>query len=245
MVSILNAGTAFALGAMHALEPGHGKTAIASYTLGNKNAKNHLLTLIFSIGLSHTFMLLAVGFLVSYLFPLFDSEKAEHILGIISPLILMSIGGYMLYKIKNNKHVCSSSCTHHHKSVPVRKSINANSLKLNTASVSKPTHTHKTTALIGILSGLMPCPSAVAALFMAGQSGSFANSFGYVLIYVFGFIIVMFLLAIIFSLIGKKLTQKQEEFPIFNKMDLISAFLITVAGMGYFVYNLFFHHHIR
>jgi nickel/cobalt exporter len=244
MVSILNTGTAFVLGAMHALEPGHGKTAMASYTLGNKNAKNHLFTLVFSMAFSHTFMLLAIGFVVSYLFPLFDSEKAEHILGIMSPLILVSIGGYMLYKIKNNKHVCSASCTHHHhKNAPIKKSINVNGLQLHTASVNKPTHTHKTTALIGILSGLIPCPSAIAAFFMAGQTGSFTNSFGYVLIYVFGFVIVMFLLAIIFSFIGKKLTQKQEKFPIFNKMDLISAYLIIVVGMGYFVYNLSFHHH--
>jgi ABC-type nickel/cobalt efflux system permease component RcnA len=129
MVSILNTGTAFILGAMHALEPGHGKTAMASYTLGNKNAKNHLFTLVFSMAFSHTFMLLAIGFVVSYLFPFFDSEKAEHILGLISPLILMSIGGYMLYNIKNNKHVCSSSCTlHHHKNAPVKKSINVNQL---------------------------------------------------------------------------------------------------------------------
>jgi nickel/cobalt exporter len=243
MVSILNTGAAFVLGAMHALEPGHGKTAMASYTLGNKNAKNHLFTLVFSMAFSHTFMLLGIGFIVSYLFPFFDSEKAEHILGLISPLILMSIGGYMLYKIKNNKHVCSSSCTHHHKNAPVKKSLNVNGLKLNTASVSKPTHTHKTTALIGVLTGLIPCPSAIAAFFMAGQTGSFSNSFGYVLIYVLGFVLVMFLLALIFSFIGKKLTQKQEKFSIFNKMDLMSAYLIIAVGIGYFVFNLFFHHH--
>jgi ABC-type nickel/cobalt efflux system permease component RcnA len=243
MVSVINTGAAFVLGAMHALEPGHGKTAMASYTLGNKNAKNHLFTLVFSMAFSHTFMLLGIGFVVSYLFPFFDSEKAEHILGIFSPLILMSIGGFMLYRIKNNKHVCSSSCTHHHKHEPAKKPINLNGLKLTTASVNKPTHTHKTTELIGILSGLIPCPSAIAAFFMAGQAGSFTNSFGYVLIYVFGFVIVMFLLAIIFSFIGNKLTQKQENFPIFNKMDLISAYLIIAVGIGYFVYNLFFHHH--
>ena len=75
MVSILNTGTAFVLGAMHALEPGHGKTAMASYTLGNKNAKNHLFTLVFSMAFSHTFMLLAIGFVVSYLFPLFKALK--------------------------------------------------------------------------------------------------------------------------------------------------------------------------
>jgi ABC-type nickel/cobalt efflux system permease component RcnA len=245
MTNVLNLGAVFILGAMHALEPGHGKTAMASYTLGNKNAKNHLFILVFSMAFSHTFMLLAIGFVVSYLFPFFDSEKAEYILGIISPLILMSIGGYMLYKIKNNKHVCSSSCTHHHhhSSATEKKTINLNSLKLSTVNDNKVTHTHKTTALIGILSGLIPCPSAIAAFFMAGQSGSFANSFGYVLIYVLGFVVVMFLLAILFSIIGKKLTQKQEKFPIFNKMDLISSYLIVIIGLCYLFNNFFYHHH--
>lgn len=243
MVSILNTSTAFILGAMHALEPGHGKTAMASYTLGNKNAKNHLFTLVFSMAFSHTFMLLGIGFVVSYLFPFFDSEKAEHILGLISPLILISIGVYMLYKIRNNKHTCSPNCTHHPKNAPVKKPLHVNGLKLNTALVSKPTHTHKTTALIGVLSGLIPCPSAIATFFIAGQSGSFSNSFGYVLIYVLGFVLVMFSLAFIFSFVGKKLMEKQEKFSILNRMDLISAYLIIVVGMGYFVYNLFFHHH--
>ena len=244
MVSILNTGTAFVLGAMHALEPGHGKTAMASYTLGNKNAKNHLITLVLSMAFSHTFMLLAIGFVISYLFPFFDSEKAEHILGIISPLILIAIGGYMLYKIKNNKHVCSSSCSHHqNKATQPKKQFDINSVKLNAKPLAKPTHTQKTTALIGILSGLIPCPSAIAAFFVAGQTGSFANSFGYVLIYVLGFVLVMFLLAIVFSFIGKKLTQKQGRFTILSKMDLISAYLIIFVGSAYFVYNIFFHHH--
>jgi nickel/cobalt exporter len=244
MTNILNTSTVFILGAMHALEPGHGKTAMISYTLGNKNAKNHLFTLVFSMAFSHTFMLLAIGFVVSYLFPLFDSEKAEHILGIISPLILMSIGVYMLYKVKYNKHVCSSSCTHHHhKSEPVKKTINLKGLKLNTAPVNKPTHTQGTTALIGMLSGLIPCPSAIAAFFMAGQTGSFANSFGYVIIYVLGFVIVMFLLAFVFSFVGKKLIEYNSRFTIFNKIDVLSANLIIIVGMFYLIYNLFFHHH--
>jgi len=245
MVSILNTGTAFVLGAMHALEPGHGKTAMASYTLGNKNAKNHLFTLVFSMAFSHTFMLLAIGFVISYLFPFFDSEKAEHILGLISPIILILIGGYMLYQIKNNKHVCSSNCSHHEplKTIHIKKPINLSNLKLNIEPAVKPTHTHKTSALIGILSGLIPCPSAIAAFFMAGQAGSFTNSFGYVLIYVFGFVLVMFLLAFTFSVIGKRLVKKQEKYPIFSKMDLISAYLIIIVGSTYFFYNLFFHQH--
>ncbi len=245
MVNVLNTGTAFVLGAMHALEPGHGKTAMASYTIGNKNAKSHLFTLVFSMAFSHTFMLLAIGFIVSYLFPQFNSERAEHILGLVSPLVLISIGGYMLYKLKNNKHVCSPSCAHHthSKNISAKKKVNVKELKLNTITAVQSTHTHKTTALVGILSGLVPCPSAIAAFFMAGQSGSFSNSFGYVLIYVLGFILVMFSIAVLFSIVGKKLAQQQEKHPLFSKMDVLSAYLIIFVGAGYFVYNLFFHHH--
>lgn len=242
MVSILNTGTAFVLGAMHALEPGHGKTAMASYTLGNKNAKNHLVTLVISMALSHTIMLLGIGYIVTYIFPQFSSEKTEHFLGIISPIVLISIGLYMLHNIKNNKHVCSPSCSHHQQNnhTQASKKLNFNELKLGTTKSVKPTHTHKTTALIGVLSGLIPCPSAIAAFFMAGNSGNFQNSFGYVLIYVSGFVIVMFTLAIVFSFIGKKLTKKQEKYPIFSKMDLISACLIIFVGFAYLINNLFF-----
>jgi nickel/cobalt exporter len=244
MTSILNTGTVFILGAMHALEPGHGKTAMASYTLGNKNAKSQLITLVLSMAFSHTFMLLAIGFIISYVFPHFDSEKAEHILGIISPIILVSIGGYMLYKIKNNKHVCSSGCSHHKTlTVQTKKTLNLNGLKINSESLPKSTHTHKTTALIGILSGIIPCPSAIAAFFMAGQSGQFSNSFGYVLVYVLGFILVMFLLAFLFALIGNRITLSNSKFKLFDKMDIISAYLIILVGVGYFIFNVFFHHH--
>jgi ABC-type nickel/cobalt efflux system permease component RcnA len=213
--------------------------------LGNKNAKNHLVTLVISMALSHTIMLLGIGYLVTYVFPQYSSEKTEHFLGIISPIVLISLGLYMLYNIKNNKHVCSSSCSHHQQNnhTHASKKLNFNELKLSTPKYIKPSHTHKTTALIGILSGLMPCSSAIAAFFMAGHSGNFQNSFGYVLIYVSGFVIVMFTLAILFSFIGKKLTKKQEKYPIFSKMDLVSACLIIFVGIAYLINNLFFHHH--
>jgi len=185
-------------------------------------------------------MLLGIGYVVIYVFPQFSSEKTEHFLGITSPIVLISIGLYMLYNIKNNKHVCSPSCSHHHQNNHMEAAKkNFNELKLSADKSIKPTHTQKTTALIGVL---IPCPSAIAAFFMAGHSGNFQNSFGYVLIYVSGFVIVMFTLAILFSFIGKKLTKKQEKYPIFSKMDLISACLIIFVGFAYLINNLFFHH---
>lgn len=37
--------TAFFLGALHALEPGHGKSAIAAYAVGYRSSLRHVLVL--------------------------------------------------------------------------------------------------------------------------------------------------------------------------------------------------------
>jgi nickel/cobalt exporter len=239
MTGLLNAGTAFLLGAMHALEPGHGKTAIASYMVGNKQAKNHLLTLVFSMALSHTFILLMIGVGMMFLFPLFDFKKAEYAIGIASSVILIGIGIYMLYKIKNNLHVCSGSCIHHNniQAYPILKPTG----NLKMANTPEIIHTYRTTALMGILSGGIPCPSAVAAFFIAGQTGISADSIWYLLLYVMGFTFVMLLVALLFTIIGKKFNVMISNYKFIEKSDLISAWLIIGVGISYLLYNSFSH----
>ena len=243
MTGILNAGTVFILGAMHALEPGHGKTVIAGYTLGNKYAKSHLLTLVLSMAFSHTIMLLVIGTIILFLFPLFDSERAECIIGMASSAILISIGVYMLYKIKHKSHVCSGSCAHHNKTNPqvLPSASEIKYLKFNVK--QNVIHTRRTTALIGFLSGVIPCPTAIAAFFIAGQVGKPANLVWYILLYILGFTLVMLLLAFVFTVIGVKLHTVKSNFKILEKLDHISAWLIIIAGMVYLIYNSFFHLH--
>lgn len=251
MASFLNIGTVFALGAMHALEPGHGKTAIASYTLSNRQAKRQLITLVLSMAFSHTFVLLLIGFLVSFVFPKLNLEHAEQWIGIASSLFLMAIGAYMLYKIKRNKHLCGPGCKHHESEIAssvlsskrLSKVLKPDKLSVNSVSAPKKLHTHKTTAAIGFLSGIVPCPSAIAAFFMAGQSGQFNASFKYILIYVSGFVLVMFSLAALFIFIGNSLFSRvSTESKWYTRIESMSAYVIIAVGMGYLTYNLFFQH---
>lgn len=239
MTGLFNASTVFILGAMHALEPGHGKTAIASYTIGNKHAKNHLLTLVLSMAFSHTIMLLFIGGIITFLFPRFDSERAEYIIAMISSIVLIAIGIYMLYKIKNKSHLCSGACVHH-KRITMQKTTSIPQFKdLKMVGEKAITHTHKTTALVGILSGIIPCPSAIAAFFMAGQVGKPVNLVSYVLLYIIGFTVVMLILAFIFTVIGVKLNAIRSNYKILDKLDLVSACLIIAAGTFYLFYNSF------
>lgn len=46
--------TAFFLGALHALEPGHGKSAIAAYAVGYRSSLRHILVLGLTTAFAHT-----------------------------------------------------------------------------------------------------------------------------------------------------------------------------------------------
>lgn len=247
-MNLVNISTAFLLGALHAIEPGHGKAAIATYTIGNRKAKKHVITLLVSMVLSHTLMLIILGIVITNLFPFFNFENAEFYIGLLSPLILIGVGIYMLYKIKNNHHVCSSSCSHHtNQNTFLAKKPHQHKLKneyaFNNISDSPVIHSKKTTATIGVLTGLIPCPSAIAAFFMSGQNGELSNSIWYVLIYIVGFVCIILLLTFVFIYIGDKLYSNISKLKWGNHLDKISAYLIILIGIYYIIYNSFFHVH--
>jgi ABC-type nickel/cobalt efflux system permease component RcnA len=247
MVGILNIATAFSLGAMHALEPGHGKSFIASYMVGNKANKWHIITLGASLALSHTLVLLILGLLLNYLLPHIQNETVERSIELIAPAIMISVGIYLLYKIKH--HIQSCSCEHHknerknYKFAPPKKT-NFNNLKLVTPHgySEKQVHTHRTTALVGVVAGLLPCPSALAAFVTAGSSGNVKLSFWYIFIYVIGFVVVMMGIALLMFVVGSK-ASKLFNTKMIQNIESLSAYLIIGIGVIYLVNNLFFHHH--
>ncbi|HEX7673983.1 MAG TPA: hypothetical protein VF412_07425, partial [Bdellovibrio sp.] len=53
--------TALALGALHALEPGHAKTLTAAYLIGIKGTKRDALLLGLSVAITHSFVVIAIS----------------------------------------------------------------------------------------------------------------------------------------------------------------------------------------
>lgn len=89
--------TAMALGAAHALTPGHGKTIMAAYLVGTRGTPRHALALGLTVTASHTLgvLLLAVVILsVSRITP----ESFNHVAGIASGLLVVAIGGWLFIR---------------------------------------------------------------------------------------------------------------------------------------------------
>src|SRR5262245_4183600 len=83
---------AFVLGAMHALSPGHGKTLVAAYLVGNRGTARHALFLGAVVTLTHTAGVFLLGLVTLFLSGYVVPERLYPWLGCLSGLMIVGIG---------------------------------------------------------------------------------------------------------------------------------------------------------
>jgi ABC-type nickel/cobalt efflux system permease component RcnA len=94
LVSIL---TAAALGAGHALTPGHGKTLMAAYLVGTKGTPLHAAGLGLSVALSHTIGILVLAVLVVGAQGILAPDLVVKTAPVVAAVSIVAIGGWMLF----------------------------------------------------------------------------------------------------------------------------------------------------
>ena len=112
---------AFVLGAAHALTPGHGKTIVAAYLVGSRGTLKHAAFLGAIVTFTHTISVFLLGLATLFLFQYVMPEKIVQVLGAVSGLSIVAIGGWMMYKrirglqpIPVHAHSHSHDHDHHH-----------------------------------------------------------------------------------------------------------------------------------
>ena len=88
--------TAFTLGFMHALEPGHGKSVMAAYIMGTGAGLKDALLLGLTVVVSHTSIVFALGILSIYLVGTMSSEMTHDIMSVVGGGILIAVGIWIL-----------------------------------------------------------------------------------------------------------------------------------------------------
>jgi ABC-type nickel/cobalt efflux system permease component RcnA len=89
--------TAAALGAGHALTPGHGKTLMAAYLVGTRGTPVHAAGLGLSVALSHTLGILALAALVVGAQGVLPPDVVVRTAPIVAAISIVAIGGWMLF----------------------------------------------------------------------------------------------------------------------------------------------------
>ena len=87
---------AFCFGAVHALSPGHGKTLVAAYLVGARGTPKHAVFLGCMVTFTHTISVFALGLVTLYLSRFVLPERITPILGAVSGITIVWIGGALL-----------------------------------------------------------------------------------------------------------------------------------------------------
>jgi ABC-type nickel/cobalt efflux system permease component RcnA len=95
-IILLSLAVAVALGAAHALSPGHGKTVMAAYLVGSRGTTRQAFGLGMTVTVSHTLGVLALGALSLSASAIIPPEKLYPILSVVSGAIVIVIGAYLL-----------------------------------------------------------------------------------------------------------------------------------------------------
>ncbi len=145
---------ALGFGALHALEPGHGKTLVAAYFVGVKGTARHALLLGLTIAVTHTVGVLAIGLVTLYGSKFILPEQLYPWLGLASGLLVVGLGLRLLASRLPSRKAHAHGHQHHGHS------------HHRTEEEGSPLPWKGLVAL-GLADGLVPSPSTLVVLLAA------------------------------------------------------------------------------
>ena len=224
MADSLTFTSIFLLGCLHALEPGHGKTFLLAYTVGGKLDFQKIILLTFSLLVSH-FLVLSI---IAVIFNMILNEVASSFLHEfshwIAPGIIISFGSYILGRaIYKMRHIHSNDCGHNHGN-------------FGDSKIENP-------ITVGLLTGMLPCASSLAVVMMTGMTPSLASIIRFIMVYVLGIALVLFLIVITFNFAKNIIVEKFNNLKININQEILSGCLILGVGFIYLTYNFLGHAH--
>jgi hypothetical protein len=92
---LLAAVIAAGLGALHALEPGHGKTIVAAYLVGSKGTARHAFLLGLIVTIAHTAGVYLLGLVTIYAQSYVVPERLYPFLAVLSGMLIAGMGLYL------------------------------------------------------------------------------------------------------------------------------------------------------
>ncbi len=161
MAAFLAAG----LGALHALEPGHGKTIVAAYLVGSRGQARHAVGLGLLVTAAHTAGVYALGAVVLYASKYIIPEQIYPWLSIFSGLIIAVLAAYLLLRawtgLEETGHDEAALHTHWYSlRRPPAQAVVVRTEGMRTVPLRQ-------LILLGVTGGIIPCPAALVVLLSA------------------------------------------------------------------------------
>lgn len=212
----------FALGALDALQPGHAKSLVSSCLVGSNARLQQLIVLGLVVTLTHVVINGALAYgIVSFASAVFDHEYIRYI-DLIAGIVILLLACYLIWQrfFVQQQPAC---CHHeHHEKTP---------------SEAMP---FWQIVLLGITSGLTPCPVVLTALISAIGMGKGPEAIFGITVFSLGMGLVIFLVGLCTLLGVEKLHWFHQPGNVL-RLSRISALAVLLLGGVLVTKALFFH----
>ena len=206
-VILASIGAAVFWGMAHALSPGHGKTIVTAYLVGQRGTPRHAALLGLIVTVTHTVGVFALGAVTLLLSQFIVPERLYPWLNLVAGLLVVAIGASVLRaRLRKRRH--HREHHHHHEHGLSRRSLVA----------------------VGISGGLLPCPSALVVLLAAISLHRVA--FGLLLVVAFsaGLALTITGIGLVAVLARGAFRRVSFEGRLVGLLPTASALVIMVAG---------------
>jgi ABC-type nickel/cobalt efflux system permease component RcnA len=227
---LLALGLAVALGGLHALTPGHGKTLVAAYLVGSRGTVRHAVALGAIVTFTHTASVILIGLLALFASRFVVPDVLVPALEVLSGTLVVVIGARLVWQrwvafrrrrdvghahSHDHSHDHGHSHSHDHSHFPPA------DFKLGSL------------AAMGVSGGLIPCPEALGIMIVAVGLNRILLGLGLIVSFSVG-------LAAVLIAIGILLVRSRSLVERFggrggrwsSGLPLGSATIVTVLGIG-------------
>jgi ABC-type nickel/cobalt efflux system permease component RcnA len=238
-IVLIALAVAVGLGAFHALEPGHGKTLVAAYLVGARGTMKHAFLLGLIVTAAHTVGVYLLGAVTLYASQYIVPERLYPWLGVVSGVMITSLGVALLVRRYRGKD--GTSRHHHHHHVEHSHGSDHDHHHHEHFHDRRAHHRHDLSQLVtfrelltlGISGGIVPCPAALVVLLSAVSLNRIG--FGLLLIVAFsaGLAAVLISIGILMVYARDFMSRFRTESRIFTRwLPVVSSTIITLFGFG-------------
>ncbi len=212
LVILASLAAAVFWGAAHALSPGHGKTIITAYLVGQRGTPRHAALLGLIVTITHTIGVFTLGLVTLALSQLIVPDRLYPWLNLASGLLVVGIGAAVLRaRLRRRRHAHHHH--HHHHTTQEEPSF-------------------RSLLAVGVSGGLLPCPSALVVLLAAISLHRIA--FGLVLILAFSAGLALSITGIGLIAVTARKAFRRLSFDgrLIRLLPAASALVILAAGLA-------------
>jgi ABC-type nickel/cobalt efflux system permease component RcnA len=227
------------LGALHALEPGHGKTIVAAYLVGSRGRARHAVGLGLLVTAAHTAGVYLLGAVVLYASNYIIPERIYPWLSIFSGLVIAVLAGYLLLRawtgLEPEEHDEGVLHSHWYSLRRDRGEVESATRAASelTEGGQPKTVSLKQLLLLGITGGIIPCPAALVVLLSAVSLHRVGLGLFLIVAFSFGLAAVLITIGIVMVKARRLLSRWRSDSSLIQRwLPVASASAMLIAGLA-------------